>query len=161
MSMITVERLLELDACYSEVQLRTLVGDGVRPGAALKLLLELPLTDARWVVARLLDGQRRARWAQMAAARARGYAAYYAAAADAADAAHAAAADAHAAADAAHAADAAAAYAAADAAHAADAAAAARAAYYAAAADAADAADEHRMACVIGLELLVEQEHGT
>jgi hypothetical protein len=124
MSMITVERLLALRPCYSEVQLRTLVGGGVRPGSALKLLLALPRSDARWVLSRLLDRQQRVRWAQMAAARARGYA--NAAANAAAN----------------YAASAAANYAANVAANAAD-------------------GGEHRMACVIGLELLVEQENGT
>jgi hypothetical protein len=136
MSNITVERLEALKPCYSRSELEGLVGDGVRPGAALKILLALPADDARWILARILSLPNRVLWAKMAAARAKRYA--------------------H---DGAYAASAA--YYAAHAAHADSAAyAAAYAADYAAyaARDARDA--EHRMACVIGLELLVEQEHG-
>jgi hypothetical protein len=120
MSIITVERLEALKPCYGHDQLVALVGVGVRPGASLKLLLALPRGDARWVLARLLDSENRARWARMAATRAARYAAANA-----------------------------------------NAAAAANAAYANANANANAIYDEHKMACLLGLELLVKQERGS
>ncbi len=153
--MITVEIIKGLSPCYSTENIRGLLGDGVRPQAAMGLLLGLPVSDARWVLAWMLPPSKRVAWAMACAERARRYAAStYASTYAAANASAYASASTYAANVAANTA----AYNAANAANAAASAAAraANAAFAAANAANADAyAEEHKLACVLGLELLV------
>lgn len=141
--MVTVESIMALSPCYTRRQVRALVGEGLAPGAALRTVLLLPPYDARWILARLLPQAHRAAWARGCAERAKRYAA--AASASASYASYAS--------DASYFASYAASYSyASDAAdyasYAADAAADAD--------DAADAAEEHKLACVLALEMLSE-----
>jgi hypothetical protein len=171
--LITVETIKALDPCYDDDALSELLHEGVQVRSALTILLSLPADDARWVLARILTVENRVRWAKDCAARAKRYAADAAsyaassaaytaadAAADAASSAAYASAYAYTAADAASSAAYASACADADAASYA-ASSAAYASAYASAVSAADASsaadDEHKLACVLALELLVTQ----
>lgn len=71
---ITVERIQALKPCWSKARLCALLGRGVRVGGALQMLLSLSPGDARWVLARLLNQERRVVWAKGAAKRAAEYA---------------------------------------------------------------------------------------
>ncbi len=97
---ITYEQVKALDPCYSNDKLKELLPKPVT--LTVKRLLTLPPSDARWLVARLMNREQRTQWAKNAADRAKGYAlkaksdayayaaAYTTTAADAADAAAAA-----------------------------------------------------------------------
>jgi hypothetical protein len=136
-------------------RVRELVGEGVKSGAALRVLLLLPRADARWLLARLLPPASRVAWARGCSERAKRYASDSAACASAASAAYAAS-DSAAYASAAYAAYASAASASASASasvYADSASAYGEAAAYAAYGD---GEAEHKLACVLALELLSE-----